>query len=127
MNNEVPPQYFPQPPGGPSAPGYPAGFSSQPAAFPGAPYQTYPQAYTGGGDHYPFPAPSGPPGPQGPLGPYLNQPGYQGYQGYQREQPKTTVFVADPNHGINRGGDSKSSCLAGCLAAMCCCFLLDIF
>ncbi|XP_044078572.1 cysteine-rich and transmembrane domain-containing protein 1-like isoform X2 [Siniperca chuatsi] len=133
--SDHPPPYLPHPPGGPSAPGFHSAFSSQPAAFPGSPYQTFPQTYTGGGDHSYYQGPSEPPGPPGP---YLAQPGYQGYQSGSPgtshpwdgpktygEPPRHTVFVVEQQRGVDDSGAEKS-CLAACLAALCCCCLLDM-
>ncbi|KAL7389848.1 hypothetical protein ABVT39_010914 [Epinephelus coioides] len=129
MSNDNPPPYVPPVPGGPSAPGFSSAYSSQPATFPGSPYQTFPQTYTGGGDLSYY---QGPTGPQGPPGPYLTQPGYQGYQSgpwegpkMYGEQPKHTVFVVDQNYD-DGGADGAESCLAGCSAALCCCCLWDM-
>ncbi|XP_059206974.1 cysteine-rich and transmembrane domain-containing protein 1-like [Centropristis striata] len=140
MNSDNPPPYVPHPPGGPSAPGGPAAFSSQPAAFPGAPYQTFPQTYTGGGDYGYYHGASGPPGPPGPPGHFLTQPGYQGYHSgppgascpwdgpkTHREHTKPTVFLVERGHDHEDDGGFIQSCLSACSAALCCCCLLDMF
>ncbi|XP_070773463.1 cysteine-rich and transmembrane domain-containing protein 1-like [Enoplosus armatus] len=129
--SDQPPPYIPHPPSRPSAPGFPSAFSSQPAAFPGSPYQTFPQTYTGGGDHSYYQGPPGPPEP------YQTQPGYHGYQSgppgtshpwdgpkMYGEPPKHTVFVVEQNRGDS--GDAEESCLAACSAALCCCCLWDM-
>ncbi|XP_040907964.1 cysteine-rich and transmembrane domain-containing protein 1-like isoform X1 [Toxotes jaculatrix] len=137
--SEQPPPYRPHFPEGPSGPGYPPALSSQPAAFPGSSYQTFPQTYAGGGDHSYYhgsPGPSVPPGPMGPPSAYMTQPGYQGYQSGPPgapchwdssrpygEPPKHTVFVVEQQ---NQGGGAEESCLAACSAALCCCCLWDM-
>ncbi|XP_029304510.1 uncharacterized protein LOC115019212 isoform X1 [Cottoperca gobio] len=82
MSYDRPPPYFPSHPEGPSAPGFAAVLSSQPAAFPGLPYQTIAQTCTAGGDQSYY---------QGP--PCWTQPGYQVYHSgppHQGEHPKQT-------------------------------------
>ncbi|XP_023257566.1 cysteine-rich and transmembrane domain-containing protein 1 [Seriola lalandi dorsalis] len=134
MNGEQPPPYRPHFPEGHSAPGYPPALISQPAAFPGSSYQTFPQTYAGG-DHSYYHGPPGTPGPMGPPGAFMTQPGYPGYHGGPTgapchwdgprpygEQPKQTVFVVEQQ---DQGGNDDS-CLAACSAALCCCCLWDM-
>ncbi|XP_038563433.1 cysteine-rich and transmembrane domain-containing protein 1-like [Micropterus salmoides] len=130
--SDQPPPYIHHPPGGPSAPGFTSAYSFQPASFPGSPYQTFPQANTGEGDHAYY---HGPLGPVGPPGPYLPQPGYQGHQSQTThpwggpniygETPKQTVFMVGQDRGHSNVG-GKGSCLTACLAALCCCCLWDM-
>ncbi|KAM4620269.1 uncharacterized protein ACJ7VT_006962 isoform 1-T2 [Polymixia lowei] len=127
MNSDQPPPYGPPPPVGPLAPGFPTGFSSQPAVFPSQPYQ-----------------PSYPPY-QGAPGPYPNQPGYQGYQSgppgpqygwdgakehLYGEPPKNPVYLVGESSGAQgrgRGGVSgMEACLGACWTALCCCCLWDM-
>ncbi|XP_022625073.1 cysteine-rich and transmembrane domain-containing protein 1 isoform X2 [Seriola dumerili] len=141
MNGEQPPPYRPHFPEGHSAPGYPPALISQPAAFPGSSYQTFPQTYAGGGDHSYYHGPPGTPGLPGPMGPpgaFMTQPGYPGYHGGPTgapchwdgprpygEQPKQTVFMVDQQDG-GGGGGAENSCLAACSAALCCCCLWEM-
>ncbi|XP_029304513.1 cysteine-rich and transmembrane domain-containing protein 1-like isoform X2 [Cottoperca gobio] len=114
MSYDRPPPYFPSHPEGPSAPGFAAVLSSQPAAFPGLPYQTIAQTCTAGGDQSYY---------QGP--PCWTQPGYQVYHSgppHQGEHPKQTVFVVEQT----RDGGAKESVVAACSAALCCCCLWNI-
>ncbi|KAM3601717.1 uncharacterized protein V6R79_017468 [Siganus canaliculatus] len=126
-----PPPYIPHPQTGPTAPGFNPALSTQPSAFPGSSYQTFPQSYPYGGDHSYY---HGPPGHMGPPGAYHGQPGYQGYHGGPHggphcaphgvcgEQPKHTVFVVEQRHDDDDGDD----CFAACTAALCCCCLMDM-
>ncbi|GAA6224586.1 cysteine-rich and transmembrane domain-containing protein 1 [Lates japonicus] len=132
MNGEQPPPYRPHFPEEPSAPDYPA-LSSQPVAFPGSSYQTFPQAYAGGGDHTYY---QGPPGLLRPPGAFMAQPGSQGFYSkppktFQQwdgprpygEPPKHTVFVVQQQ---DQDDGADDSCLTTCSAALCCCFLWDM-
>ncbi|XP_026166076.2 cysteine-rich and transmembrane domain-containing protein 1-like [Mastacembelus armatus] len=130
MSADQPPPYHPYFPEGPSVPGFPPALSSQPTAFPGTSFQTFPQTYTGGGDHSYYH------GTPGTTGAFTSQPGYQGYQSGAQgvpqhwdgskphgEPPKQRVFMVDQQ---NRGAGLKDSCLAACSAVLCCCCLWDM-
>ncbi|XP_008300219.1 cysteine-rich and transmembrane domain-containing protein 1 [Stegastes partitus] len=85
------------------------------SSFPGgAPYQTFPQIYAGGGDYTYY---HGHPGLTGPV-----PPGYQsGPVGLPVTPPKHTVYVVERHQDQDEDGGAAS-----CLAALCCCCLLDV-
>lgn len=69
-------------------------------------YAPPPPGYPGGGYGAPPPSYYGPP------------PGYSSYQ-----QPPQQVYVQQQPHGSGPGADA---CLTACLAALCCCCMVDM-
>ncbi|CAK6979374.1 uncharacterized protein LOC128371695 [Scomber scombrus] len=114
-------------------------FSSPPGTFPGSPYQTYPaqtcmgeQYYQGPPDHHgahgghgAYGA-HGAHGAQGGPGACMTQPGYQScdphHHGVHGEPPKQTVYLVEREPEQDPAGD----CLSACMAAMCCCWLIEM-
>ncbi|KAM4546013.1 uncharacterized protein PAE49_018438 [Odontesthes bonariensis] len=111
-----PPPYRPFFPEGPASPVFPPAFCTQPAAFPGSAYQTFPQNATGGDHAYYHP---GHAGRNGALG---RQPGYHGNK-HEAQHPPNTVYVVEPRRDQD---DGVGSYLAACSAALCCCCLWDL-
>ncbi|XP_035480486.2 cysteine-rich and transmembrane domain-containing protein 1-like isoform X2 [Scophthalmus maximus] len=131
MSREQPPPYRPFFPEGPVAPGGPPALISQPAAFTGSTYQTFPQNYAGGGAQTYF----GPPALMGPPLAFNIQPGFQeGPWGeacktsyhWKGPPPKHTVFVVEQQDEGGGGGGSKHSCLSVCSTILCCCCLWNM-
>ncbi|XP_028278089.1 cysteine-rich and transmembrane domain-containing protein 1-like [Parambassis ranga] len=121
MSSDRPPPYFPLFPEG--APTFPSALSSQPTAYPGSPYQTFPPAGGAGHSYYQTHPPAA--GLMSPHGPLLTQPGYQGGHDGPHSAPyppKPAVYVVERHQNQEGGGRSW---LAPCSAALCCCCLWD--
>ncbi|XP_029956713.1 uncharacterized protein LOC115395349 [Salarias fasciatus] len=125
-----PPPYRPLGPDGPSAPVFSSGLMSAPGTFPGSPYQTFPQSFSGGGDLSYYQGSGGVAGSMPPLGPMVTQPGYQVGPPGSPVAPypsKHTVFVVHPQQEAASGGVSgMGSRLAALSTALCCCSLLPL-